>query len=79
MEENAQQAKTDIKECEEQRHKHLVMIGNVLHSSVPISNDEVRICMASLQHTDTHQRRYNTATRSFNQYIPYHLVVIYDL
>ena len=33
--------KTKMKETEEERHKHLVMIGNVLHSTVPVSNNEV--------------------------------------
>ena len=32
-----------MKECEVERYKHLVMIGNVLHPSVPISDDEVRL------------------------------------
>ena len=41
IEEAANKTKIEIKECEEERYKHLVMIGNVLHPSVPISNDEV--------------------------------------
>ena len=41
IEEAANRTKVEIKECEEERYKHLVMIGNVLHPSVPISNDEV--------------------------------------
>ena len=40
--EASERAKQEMKETEEERHKHLVMIGNVLHPSVPISNDEVR-------------------------------------
>lgn len=39
--EASERVKTEIKETEEERHKHLVMIGNTLHPSVPISNDEV--------------------------------------
>ena len=45
IEEAANKTKTEIKECEEERYKHLVMIGNVLHPSVPISNDEVCECI----------------------------------
>lgn len=30
----------EMKECKTERHRHLVMIGNVLHPSVPVSNDE---------------------------------------
>ncbi len=41
IEEAATKTKAEIKECEEERYKHLVMIGNVLHPSVPISNNEV--------------------------------------
>ena len=41
IEEAANKTKIEIKECEEERYKHLVMIGNLLHPSVPISNDEV--------------------------------------
>ena len=44
IEEAANKTKIEIKECEEERYKHLVMIGNVLHPSVPISNDEVTVC-----------------------------------
>ena len=40
-EEASDKTKAEIKECEVERYKHLVMIGNVLHPSVPISNDEV--------------------------------------
>jgi seryl-tRNA synthetase len=39
--EASEHAKEEMKEVEKERHKHLVMIGNVLHPSVPISNDEV--------------------------------------
>lgn len=31
---------TEMKECETERHLHLVQIGNILHPSVPISDDE---------------------------------------
>ena len=41
IEEASDKTKAEIKECEVERYKHLVMIGNVLHPSVPISNDEV--------------------------------------
>ena len=41
IEECSEKNKTEMKECEVERYKHLVMIGNVLHPSVPISNDEV--------------------------------------
>ena len=41
--EASERAKEEMKEVEKERHKHLVMIGNILHPSVPISNDEVSI------------------------------------
>ena len=41
----SEQAKADMKECETERHKHLVMIGNLLHANVPISDDEVGVCV----------------------------------
>ena len=41
IEECSEKNKMEMKECEVERYKHLVMIGNVLHPSVPISNDEV--------------------------------------
>ena len=39
--EASERAKLEMKETGDVRHKHLVMIGNTLHPSVPISNDEV--------------------------------------
>ena len=33
----------EMKERETERHFHLVQIGNILHPSVPISNDEVHV------------------------------------
>ena len=39
--EASERTKVEIREIEEERHKHLTMIGNILHPSVPISNDEV--------------------------------------
>ncbi len=36
-----EQCQVAMKECEVERHHHLTQIGNVLHPSVPISNDEV--------------------------------------
>ena len=42
MDQTSDKTKSEMKEVEEERHKHLVMIGNVLHSSVPISNNEVK-------------------------------------
>ena len=41
IEESSDRNKAEMKECEVERYKHLVMIGNVLHPSVPISDDEV--------------------------------------
>ena len=41
--EASEMAKQDITDTEEERHRHLFMIGNTLHPSVPISNDEVGI------------------------------------
>lgn len=41
--EASERAKMKMKDTEEERHKHLVMIGNVLHASVPVSNNEVGI------------------------------------
>ena len=41
--EASEKAKQEMKDTEEERHKHLVMIGNILHPSVPISNDEVGV------------------------------------
>ena len=41
IEESSDRNKAVMKECEVERYKHLVMIGNILHPSVPISDDEV--------------------------------------
>ena len=41
VDESSDGAKAEMKDVEEERHKHLVMIGNTLHPSVPISNNEV--------------------------------------
>ena len=41
IEESSDRNKAEMKECEVERYKHLVMIGNILHPSVPISDDEV--------------------------------------
>ena len=41
MDEANSKCTVEMKECETERHRHLVMIGNVLHPSVPVSNDEV--------------------------------------
>ena len=41
IEESSDKNKAEMKECEVERYTHLVMIGNVLHPSVPISDDEV--------------------------------------
>ena len=48
IEEAANKTKIEIKECEEERYKHLVMIGNILHPSVPISNDEVHVTVCTM-------------------------------
>ncbi len=42
IEEKNEKAKEEVKVCDEERHRHLVMIGNILHPSVPVSNDEVK-------------------------------------
>ena len=44
IEEASDKNKVEMKECEEERYKHLAMIGNILHPSVPISDDEVCVC-----------------------------------
>ena len=44
IEEASDKNKVEMKECEVERYKHLVMIGNILHPSVPISDDEVSVC-----------------------------------
>ena len=44
IEEAAKLGSAEMKECEAVRAAHLVMIGNVLHPSVPISNNEVWEC-----------------------------------
>ena len=49
----SEQAKADMKECETERHKHLVMIGNLLHRSVPISDDEVSVCVGVCVYSQT--------------------------
>ena len=51
IEEASEKNKMEIKECEVERYKHLVMIGNVLHPSVPISNDEVPVCTIACTYT----------------------------
>ncbi len=43
VEERNEKAKEDIKVCEEERHRHLVLIGNIVHPSVPVSKDEVGV------------------------------------
>ena len=41
IEEANERSNAEMKECEEERLRNLVMIGNLLHESVPVSNDEV--------------------------------------
>ena len=41
IEEANERSNVEMKECEEERLKNLVMIGNLLEKSVPVSNDEV--------------------------------------
>ena len=38
----------EMKECETERHFHLTQIGNMLHPSVPISDDEVHVCIHAM-------------------------------
>lgn len=40
IEEANERSNAEMKECEEERLRNLVMIGNLLHESVPVSNDE---------------------------------------
>lgn len=41
VEEANKKCVTEMKECETRRHAHLTQIGNILHPSVPISDNEV--------------------------------------
>ena len=41
IESENERAQIEMKSLEEERTKNLVMIGNLVHDSVPISNDEV--------------------------------------
>ena len=45
IEEYNQKCTARIKECEAERHLYLTQIGNILHPSVPISNNEVMLEM----------------------------------
>ena len=42
IEDASKKCVTEMKECESERDANLTQIGNVLHPSVPISNNEVR-------------------------------------
>ena len=37
----------EMRECETQRHIYLTQIGNILHPSVPISDNEVCVHLSS--------------------------------
>ena len=41
IEESNDKCVLEMKECETKRHFHLTQIGNLLHLSVPIHDDEV--------------------------------------
>ena len=41
VEEANRKSVAEMKVCEAQRHAHLTQIGNILHPSVPISDNEV--------------------------------------
>ena len=43
VEEANKKCVAEMKECEAQRHSHLIQIGNILHPSVPISDNEVHV------------------------------------
>ena len=45
IQESNDRCAAEMKECETVRHQHLVQIGNTLHPRVPISNDEVSVCV----------------------------------
>ena len=47
VEEANKKCVAEMKECEAQRHSHLTQIGNILHPSVPISDNEVYIHVAT--------------------------------
>ena len=43
IEDASKKCVTEMKECESERDANLTQIGNILHPSVPISNNEVMI------------------------------------
>ena len=43
IEEANKKCVTEMRECETTRHAHLTQIGNILHPSVPISDNEVHM------------------------------------
>ena len=45
-----ERAQQDMKSCEEERLKNLVMIGNLVDDTVPVSNDEVGSGFDCLDH-----------------------------
>ena len=45
IEESNDRCTAEMKECEAVRHFHLIQIGNLLHPHVPISDDEVCVCV----------------------------------
>ena len=47
LKKNISTAEEHVKECEEKRDKAIMPIGNLVPDSVPVSNDEVRACVAA--------------------------------
>ena len=58
IEEANEKCTLERKQCETLRAQHLVMIGNVLHPSVPISDNEVR------SHDESHGRSSHDKSQS---------------
>lgn len=59
IEEANKKCVTEMRECETRRHAHLTQIGNILHPSVPISDNEVYAnestrCAYALVHSHKH-------------------------
>ncbi|XP_064398741.1 serine--tRNA ligase, cytoplasmic-like [Halichondria panicea] len=59
IEERNEKAKEEIKVCEEERHRYLVLIGNIVHPSVPVSNDEDNNGIERLVGDCTSRKKYS--------------------
>ena len=57
IDESHQKCTARMKECEAQRDAHLTQIGNILHPSVPISDNEVWV-LDKNEHTHAHTHYY---------------------